>query len=75
MLENVSVKSLVTEGGFEAKLSLINPSNIRLVYLKEQVKGINVSMLINTGATNFFLLLSEQGDWFKEFLVFNFISF
>lgn len=54
MLENVSVKSLVTEGGFEAKLSLINPSNIRLVYLKEQVKGINVSMLINTGATNSF---------------------
>lgn len=43
---------LVAKGGFDAKISLINPSSKYLVYLKGQMNGTNVSMLIDTGATN-----------------------
>jgi hypothetical protein len=55
VLESLSLKMLVVEGGFEAKLSLINPSSKRLVYLKAQVNGTNVSMLVDTGAMNSFM--------------------
>ena len=55
MLESLSLKMLVAEGGFEAKLSLINPSSKGLVYLKAQVNGTNVSMLVDTRATNSFM--------------------
>ena len=55
VLESLSLKSLVAEGGFEAKLSLINPSSKGLVCLKAQVNGTNVSMLIDTGAPNSFM--------------------
>lgn len=47
VLESLSLKMLVAEGGFEAKLSLINPFSKYLVYLKRQVTGINVSMLVD----------------------------
>ena len=38
---------LVTDDGFEAKLSLINPSNKSLIYFEVQVNDSIVSMLIN----------------------------
>ena len=55
MLENLSFKILVAECGFESKLSLINLTSKGLVYLKGEVNGTNVSMLVDTGATNSFL--------------------
>ena len=55
VLESLSLNMLVAEGSFEAKLSLINPSSKRLDYLKGQVNGINVSLLVDTGATNSFM--------------------
>ena len=48
---------LVAKGGFDAKISLINPSSKYLVYLKGQMNGTNVSMLIDTGATKSFMTL------------------
>jgi hypothetical protein len=57
VLESLSLKMLVAEGGFEAKLSFINPSSKGLVYLKAQVNGTNVLMLVDTGATNSFMTL------------------
>lgn len=47
MFKNLSLKMLVAEGGFEAKLSLINPSSKELVYLKGQINYTNVSILID----------------------------
>ena len=55
MLESLSLKILVAECGFKAKLSFINLTGKGLVYLKAQVNGTNVSMLIDTGATNSFM--------------------
>ena len=37
MLESLNMNMLVTEGGFKAKLSLINPTNNKFIYLKNQV--------------------------------------
>ena len=45
----------MAEGGFEAKLSLMNPISKGLVYLRGQVNGTNVPMLIDTGAINSFM--------------------
>lgn len=56
MLESLIPKNLVAEGGFKTKLFLINPSINGLVYLKAQVNGANMSMLIDTTATNFFIM-------------------
>ena len=42
MLVNLSLKMLVAEGGFEAKLAFINPFSIDLIYLKNQIYGTNV---------------------------------
>ena len=47
VLENLNLKMLVTDDGFEAKLSLINPSNKSLIYFEVQVNDSIVSMLIN----------------------------
>lgn len=55
MLESLSLKTLVAEGGFGTKLPLINPSSLGLVYLKGQANGINVSMLVDTRATYSFM--------------------
>lgn len=55
MLESLNLKMLVTEGGFEVELYLINSPNKGLVYLKGQVNAINVSLFIDTGVTQFFM--------------------
>lgn len=49
MLEILSWRLLVAEGGFEATLSLVNPAK------KGQINGINVLMLIDTLASNSFI--------------------
>ena len=46
---------LVVEEDFKAKLFFINPSSKELVYLKCQVNETNVSMLVDTKVTNFFM--------------------
>lgn len=63
VLENLSLKILVAECGFKAKLSFINLSGKGLVYLKAQVNATNVSMLIDTGATNSFITLECASEW------------
>lgn len=54
MLESLSLKTLVAEGGFEATFLFISSMEKHLVYLKGQVNGTNVSMLVDTWATNSF---------------------
>lgn len=48
VFESISLNMHVADGGFEAKLSLINAASKGLVYLKGQINGTNVSMLIDT---------------------------
>ena len=55
VLESLSRRLLVAEGGFEATHSLVSRTKKGLVYLKGQVNGTNVSMLIDTGASNSFM--------------------
>ena len=49
VLESLSLRLLVVEGGFEATLSLASLTKKNLVYLEGQVNGTNVSMLVDTG--------------------------
>ena len=55
VLESLSLRLLVAEGGFEATLSLASPIKKCLVYLKGQVNGTNVSMLVDTRASNSYM--------------------
>lgn len=55
VLEKLSPKMLIAEGGFETMLSLINSTRKWLVYLKGEINGTNVSMLVDTKATNSFI--------------------
>ena len=48
VLESLNLRLLVAEG-FEATLSLASPTKKSLVYLKGQVNGTNVSMLLIHG--------------------------
>jgi predicted aspartyl protease len=43
------------EGGFEAVLTMSSLNVIGLVYLKTCIKGTNVFMFFDTGATNSFM--------------------
>lgn len=54
-LRSLSLRTIVREGGFEATLSTINVHK-GLIYLSAQVRGTNVSMLLDTGATNSFIM-------------------
>lgn len=52
MLENLSRRILNLEDGFEAPLFMINPSHKGLVYLKIQLLGSYMIMLIDIGVTS-----------------------
>ena len=56
MFESLNLRLLVAEGGFEATISLANPTKKDLLYLKGQINGTNVSMLVHTGASNSFMM-------------------
>ena len=45
------------EGGFEAKLNMMSHQN-GLVYLQGKLKNTNISLLLDTGATNSFVSAS-----------------
>ena len=55
VLESLSRNLLVAEGGFEATLSIASPTKKGLIYLKVKVNVTNVSMLIDTRASNSFM--------------------
>lgn len=55
VLESLNRRLLIAEGGFEATLSIASANKKGLIYLKSQVSGTNVSMLIDTGASNSFM--------------------
>ena len=55
VLESLNRRLLIAEGGFEATLSIAIPNKKGLNYLKSQVRGTNVSMLIDTKALNSFM--------------------
>ena len=48
VLKSLNRRLLIAEGGFEATLSIASPNKKCLIYLKCQVSGIKVSMLIDT---------------------------
>lgn len=50
----LTFKMIVADDGFEAKLFFINPTKKALFYLKSQINGTNVSMLIDTRVTKSF---------------------
>lgn len=55
VLKSLSCRMLVPEGGFEVAFSMISPGRKGLVYLKTQVSGFNVTILIDIGARDSFL--------------------
>ena len=55
VVESLIRRLLVAEGGFEAILSLVSSTKKCLVYLKGEINGTNVSMLIDTWASNSFI--------------------
>ena len=55
VFENLSRTLLVAEGGFEATLSIASPTKKCLIYLKDKVNGTNITMLIDTRASNSFM--------------------
>jgi hypothetical protein len=55
VLESMSRRTIVPEGGFEAVLTISSPNVKGLVYLKTRIKGTNVCMLLDTRATNSFM--------------------
>jgi hypothetical protein len=50
-MKSLSLRDKVQEGGFEAKLNVMTHRQ-GLIYLKAKYKGTNISLLIDSGATN-----------------------
>ena len=69
VLESLNRRLLIAEGGFEALLSIASPSKKGLIYLKSQVNGTNVSMLIDTGASNFFMTANSFMRTFSKVIL------
>ena len=57
MMDRQLPKDMVLEGGFEAKLNMMSHQT-GLVYLQGKLKDTNVSLLLDTGATNSFVSAS-----------------
>jgi predicted aspartyl protease len=53
-MESLSLRDKVQEGGFEAKLNVMAHRQ-GLIYLKAKYKGTNISLLVDSGATNSFV--------------------
>jgi hypothetical protein len=53
-MKSLSLRDKVQEGGFEAKLNIMVHRQ-GLIYLKAKYKGTNISLLIDSGATNSFV--------------------
>jgi hypothetical protein len=53
-MESLSLRDKVQEGGFEAKLNVMAHRQ-GFIYLKAKYKGINISLLVDSGATNSFV--------------------
>jgi hypothetical protein len=53
-MKSLSLRNKVQEGGFKAKLNVMAHQK-GLIYLKAKYKGTNISLLIDSGATNLFM--------------------